>query len=187
MAKIIMVTGGARSGKSGYAQRLAESLPGPRTYVATCPAVFAGPENDSEMADRIRRHRRDREAAGWETVEETVALAEVLSGLVDRQVVLVDCLTLWVNNLVYRAGVEKICEDDIAEAAGELVRVCGRRTGTVILVTNEVGWGVVPDNPLARCFRDLAGRCNQVIAAAADEVVMVVCGIATTLKGERTE
>ncbi len=184
MAKIILVTGGARSGKSGYAQQLAEGLAGPRTYVATCPAALAGPENDFEMADRIRRHRRDRQATGWETVEETVALAGVLSGLVDRQVILVDCLTLWVNNLIHRAGVENISEDDIAEAAGELVRVCGRRPGTVILVTNEVGWGVVPDNHLARCFRDLAGRCNQVIALAADQVVMVVCGIATTLKGE---
>ncbi len=182
MARTILVTGGSRSGKSGYAQNRAEGLPGPRLFVATCPDL------DAEMVERIRRHREERAGRGWTTVEETVNLQEVLDRERKANAVLVDCVTLWVNNLMYHAEGEKrrFDESAMARCATRLAEACARHPGTVLLVTNEVGWGIIPENALARRFRDLAGRCNQVLADAADEVVLVLCGIPTTLKKRET-
>ncbi len=179
MADIILVTGGSRSGKSEYAQRLAERTPSPRLYLATCPVL------DSETRERVERHRQARAGRGWTTIEETEDLARAIKQAPGGNVLLIDCLTLWVNNLMWQAeqAGHTLTEDAIREQCRELLAVCQEFAGPALLVTNEVGWGVVPDNPAGRRFRDLAGRCNQVAAEAASTVVLMVSGIATGLKG----
>ena len=179
MGEVILVTGGSRSGKSAYAQKVAETLAGPRLFVATCPLI------DDEMRERIRKHQKERQASDWQTIEETVDLAGAVSDGRDYQVMLVDCLTLWVNNLMYEAQREgrEITEEDISHLCRELLAVCAELNSTVIFVTNEVGMGIVPDSPTSRKYRDLAGRCNQIIAAGADTVTLVTCGLPLHLKG----
>jgi adenosylcobinamide kinase/adenosylcobinamide-phosphate guanylyltransferase len=181
MAEIVLVTGGCRSGKSGYAQQLAEAQPPGRLFVATCPVT------DDELRERIAAHRRARRDRGWETVEEQVDLAGVLQGQAGFNAVLVDCVTLWVNNVAYWAEQEgrAIGEAEMAERCEQVLAAARARPGIVIFVSNEVGMGIVPDNAAARRFRDLAGRANQVIAAAADRVTMMISGIPWVLK-ERT-
>lgn len=178
MADILLVTGGSRSGKSGYAQKLAEALQGPRAYLATCPIL------DEEMAERCRKHQEVRSAAAWETLEEERDIADMIRKDRKHSVILVDCLTLWVNNLMYRAEQEGclMTEEDIANDCRHVLDACGAFSGKVIFVTNEVGMGIVPDNPASRRFRDLAGRCNQIIAAGADKVIFMVSGIPWFLK-----
>lgn len=178
MAEIILVTGGARSGKSSHAQDLAEAVAGERLYIATCP-----PGLDDEMRQRIALHREERQGRGWRTIEEMHDPAGVLNKNRENDVVLVDCLTLWINNLLYEKN-GALSEDDIAARCEELLTVGRKLSGTLILVTNELGCGVVPENPLARRFRDLVGRCNQLIAAGADRVILVVSGIPLTIKGD---
>jgi adenosylcobinamide kinase/adenosylcobinamide-phosphate guanylyltransferase len=180
MGRVILVTGGCRSGKSRYAQGLAEGMPGRRLYVATCPVV------DDEMRERVRKHREARAAAHWDTLEAPVDLARALDQAAGYSVVLVDCLTLWVNNLMYessQAGKEAT-EEQVVRACEEVLSACRRHGGAIVFVTNEVGMGIVPENALARRYRDLAGRCNQAVAAGADTVTLVTCGIPLTLKGE---
>lgn len=181
MARITLITGGGRSGKSRHALRLAESLGGKRAYVATCPII------DDETRRRVDRHKRERAARQWETIEEPLDLAGVIARRTDCDVLLVDCLTLWINNLMYEAGQRGagIDEDTAAARAAEVVAACRARGGAVLFVTNEVGMGIIPENALARTYRDLAGRCNQVFAESADSVTLVVSGIPLTLK-ERT-
>jgi len=176
MARIILVTGGCRSGKSVHALRLAQALDGQRAYVATCPVV------DDEMRKRIANHRRQRR--NWKTIEEELDLASVLRGNREYEVVIVDCLTLWVSNLMRQAeqAGRYLDEAAITRRCRALLAACRQRRGTVIFVTNEVGAGIVPDNALARRFRDLAGRCNQVMADGAGEVIFMVCGLPLTLK-----
>lgn len=178
MADLVLVTGGCRSGKSAYAQQLAESLPLPRLYVATCPVT------DDEMRQRIERHQCMRKGRGWETVEEQLDLAGVLSRSEAYNVRLVDCITLWINNLMYHADREgrSMGEEEIAQECGRLLDVCQGISGTVVFVTNEVGLGVVPDNAQARRYRDLVGRANQMLAARAGTVTLVTCGIPVPLK-----
>ena len=177
MARVVLVTGGCRSGKSAYAQGLAESLPGPHVYVATCPVI------DEEMRRRIEAHRRGR-AQSWQTIEETLALGEAIGSAAAGAAVLVDCLTLWINNLMYQAQQQgaDVGEEQIVRHCQDVLGACRQRAGTVVLVTNEVGLGIVPDNALARRYRDLIGRANQQIAARADRVTLVVCGIPWQLK-----
>ncbi len=164
----LFVLGGARSGKSRYAQARAEAdakgIDGSLVFVATAEAF------DDEMRSRIAQHRADRDGR-WRTVEaprDLPAVIDALSG--KRAVVLVDCLTLWLSNLLLAGA-------DLAQAATALCAAIGRFDGRLILVSNEVGWGIVPDNALARQFRDEAGRLNQVVAAAADEVVLIAAGL----------
>ncbi|HHK60646.1 MAG TPA: bifunctional adenosylcobinamide kinase/adenosylcobinamide-phosphate guanylyltransferase [Desulfobacterales bacterium] len=178
MAELVLITGGARSGKSRYAEVQARSLPGPWLYVATCAADPAfGGAPDPEMRERIARHRR-RRGKEWRTVEEPRDLASVLAAA-SAPVVLIDCLALWVSNLL---AVEDLDEDGVARRARDLLAVIRDRPGAVFAVTSEVGCGIVPANVLARRFRDCLGRCNQEFGAAANRVVMVVCGQAMQLK-----
>lgn len=137
------------------------------------------------MAERIRKHRESRQSSEWETIEETVDIAGALREVRDYSVILVDCLTLWINNLMYEAFQrgENVTEDDVVEYCQEIIDTCDDISGTVIFVTNEVGMGIVPDNPLSRQYRDLAGRCNQIMAHAADCVIFMVSGIPLCIKG----
>jgi len=178
MARLILITGGSRSGKSAFAQQLAEEVKGSRLFVATCP------ETDPEMSERIRRHRQDRQGRGWRSVEEPLQLIQCLADNPSEATVLIDCLTLWVNNVMFEAEKQQqnISEDDVAGLAGQLGRAALCYQGTVIMVTNEVGLGIVPDNPMARLYRDLVGRCNQVIARHAEQVFLVSCGIPLQIK-----
>jgi adenosylcobinamide kinase/adenosylcobinamide-phosphate guanylyltransferase len=167
--KSLLVIGGARSGKSRYAQARAEALDLEPVFIATAQAW------DDEMADRIALHRADR-GPRWTTVEEPLALpAAIAAHTRPDAVVLVDCLTLWASNLL-------LADRDGGEAAEALARAIAEARGPLILVANEVGLGIVPDNALARRFRDVAGTINQRAAGAAGEVVMTVAGIAVPIK-----
>ncbi len=180
MANLILVTGGARSGKSDYALKRAEAISGTHYFLATCPVV------DSEMDDRIARHKADRQGGIWRTIEEEINLETTIQTLGPDAVCLVDCLTLWVNNLMFAA--EKLGtvfgEDEMSDRVLNLLRAAENFRGTLICVSNEVGMGVVPDNVLARRYRDLVGRSNRIIAAAADEVILVSCGLPLFIKNE---
>lgn len=179
MSKIILVTGGCRSGKSRFAQHFAEKSGMKRLYVATAPVC------DTEMEERVQRHRQERASRNWVTCEEPLDLVKVLEHHPAFDAVLCDCLTLWVNNLMYDAEQkrETFGEDDIARLTQALLRVARCYAGTLVFVTNEVGCGIVPADLVSRRFRDLAGRCNQVMAEAADEVYFLVSGISMKIKG----
>lgn len=165
----LFVLGGARSGKSRYAQARAEVHRGALTFIATAQAF------DAEMTDRIARHRADR-SERWSTVEAPLELAEAIATHSSPgAIVLVDCLTLWASNLMF-------AERDVLVECEKLVQAIKASHAALILVANEVGLGIVPDNALARRFRDVAGLINQAIATSADEVVMMFAGIPMTLK-----
>jgi adenosylcobinamide kinase/adenosylcobinamide-phosphate guanylyltransferase len=169
--QVILITGGARSGKSTYAEQRARELGSKLLYIATAEA------KDEEMSQRIAEHKK-RRGDDWATVEEPVELAETLLAQRHRtDCALVDCLTLWISNLLLRQD-GKYVEDKVTE----LLKAMAQIDFHLILVSNEVGYGIVPDNPLARQFRDLAGWANQRIAAAADQVVLVVAGIPMIVK-----
>jgi len=174
LAKIILITGGARSGKSSYALERAEAISSRRLFVATCPKI------DSEMSERVRRHQEERKGRGWVTVESETDLAAVFrERAIGVEVVLIDCITLWVNNILFAHDSQGSAVDDhsIGTLCNEWLETASRFTGTVICVTNEVGLGIVPDNSLARRYRDLVGTCNQLIGRNASEVILVSCGI----------
>ena len=159
-----LVLGGARSGKSRHAQSLAESFAPHRIFVATAQPF------DAEMRDRIARHRADRDAS-WRTIEAPRDLPQALRACAHGgHVVLVDCLTLWLSNLL-------LADDDLDRASDDLAAALAGATALVVLVSNEVGWGIVPDNALARRFRDAAGRLNQRLAATCAATDLVVAGI----------
>lgn len=168
----LLVLGGARSGKSRFAQGRAEALTGELVYLATAQAF------DEEMRERIALHRADR-GPRWSTIDAPLELAETITACSSPEtVVLVDCLTLWASNLM-------LAERDMAAATEGLIRAVSSARGTVILVANEVGLGIVPHNALARRFRDAAGRINQEMAAAVDEVVMMFAGLPLVLKPKK--
>jgi adenosyl cobinamide kinase/adenosyl cobinamide phosphate guanylyltransferase len=164
---LVLLIGGARSGKS--------SLAVARGVAAGLPVVFVatGEAGDDEMAARIELHRRERPAE-WTTVEEPVELARAVGDAPGDAVLVVDCLSLWVANVLERGGVEA--------TAAEAARLAAVRPGPTIAVTNEVGLGIVPDNELARRYRDVLGRVNAIWAAAADEAYFVVAGRALRLE-----
>jgi adenosylcobinamide kinase/adenosylcobinamide-phosphate guanylyltransferase len=170
--KSYFITGGARSGKSAFAEKLASELAGKRAYLATAQAL------DPEMAVRIEKHRKDRGIA-WDTYEEPLAVAELMRKLSGRyDVVLLDCLTLWLSNVMAHS------DSDVAviTRAEDLATAIRDFNGVCIIVSNEVGLGIVPDNPLARKFRDFAGILNQRVAQAADEVYFTASGIPVKIK-----
>ena len=166
---LTFITGGARSGKSARAQKLAEDCAGELVYLATAQAF------DDKMTDRIARHRADR-GTRWRTVDCPVDLPEaIVREAAPNRVLLVDCLTLWTSNLL-------LAEHDFAAASLRLIDALSQARSHVILVSNEVGMGIVPDNALARRFRDMAGRLNQDVAAIADRAELVVAGLVVPLK-----
>jgi adenosyl cobinamide kinase/adenosyl cobinamide phosphate guanylyltransferase len=171
--KIIFITGGARSGKSHFAQELAQKFPGPKAYLATAQAL------DEEMAERIRRHQKNR-SADWQPLEEPLKVPECIEGHGDHfNLILLDCLTLWISNLMM-AGWD---EPKILDEADRLLKACQKVKCSLIIVGNEVGMGIVPDNPQARVFRDLSGLIQQKVARRADEVFFMVSGLPQKLKG----
>ncbi|MGA2032949.1 MAG: bifunctional adenosylcobinamide kinase/adenosylcobinamide-phosphate guanylyltransferase [Thermoguttaceae bacterium] len=178
---MILITGGCRSGKSAYAQHLGESLGRRRAFVATAPAT------DDEMRARIEAHRRFRHGRGWETIEEQLDLAGVLRGHPQYDLLLVDCITLWVNNLMYHnaPGSPALDEHAIARRCKEIIDAAQARSGTLLFVTNEVGMGIVPENAAARRYRDLVGWANRLLAASAATVTLISCGIPWHLKQDR--
>lgn len=167
-ARLTLVLGGARSGKSRYAESLVTALPAPWIYVATAEA------RDAEMADRIAAHQA-RRGAGWRTLETPRDVVGALTAH-GTTPLLVDCLTLWLANALL-ASADVDAEIERLEAALE------QASAPLVLVANEVGFGIVPDNALGRRFRDLQGLLNQRIAARADRVVLVVAGLPLTIKG----
>src|SRR5262245_2771558 len=170
---VTLVLGGARSGKSRFAENLITAAPGPWVYLAT------GEAGDAEMAARIRHHR-ERRGKGWRTVEEPLDLAGALHRAAgEGTAILVDCLTLWISNLM-AAG------RDVAAEAKRLIAALPKLSTPVIFVSNEVGLGIVPDNALARAFRDEAGRVNQAVAAAAHRVYFIASGLPLVMKEEAT-
>ena len=172
MAEIIFISGGARSGKSRLAEELARKRGEPLLYVATAQP------GDAEMAARIASHQQRRGPA-WQTVEEPYELLPVIAGHDGWfQAVLVDCITLWLTNLLLSCESSAI----VLEKVRELATVAKTLHSPLILVANEVGMGIVPDNALARQFRDLAGEANEILAAAADEVYVMFSGLPLKLK-----
>ncbi len=176
MSQITFITGGARSGKSRFAEQLATGYGAPLGYLATAQSL------DNEMEQRIGRHRQ-RRGDDWSTVEEALQLAQALTVHDGRfNVILVDCLTLWLSNLLLDEEPGEKTETRILDDVQGLATTLGNMTTPVVIVSNEVGMGIVPENRLARIFRDIAGQANQIIAAAADEAWLVASGIPLRLK-----
>ena len=169
LPRLALVTGGARSGKSRLAETLVTGSGRTRRYIATAQAW------DDEMRDRIAQHRTDR-GADWITVEAPLDLPAALDAAGAGDAVLIDCATLWLTNHL-------LVEHDLDAEGTALLAACARCKAPVVVVSNEVGWGIVPDNALARRFRDAQGRLNQRIAAQAGLVVGVMAGLPMVLKG----
>ena len=179
MGSLILITGGVRSGKSRFAEQLAHALGGDRvSYVATAEA------GDDEMRRKIARHQADRPAS-WPTFESPLDAAGAIDAATGSAepplVILVDCLTMLVSNLLL-VGDEATAGDRVNQQTTALRDACRRTSATVLVVTNEVGWGVVPSSSLGRRYRDLLGRANQALAADASHVYMLVAGMAVDWK-----
>ena len=166
---LALVLGGARSGKSRHAEALVTALPQPWLYIAT------GESRDNEMAARIAEHRA-RRGTRWQTIEAPRDLAAALAAVPAGAAVLVDCLTLWLSNVMLAGA-------DVEAESGRFEHALTARTGPVVLVANEVGLGIVPENRMAREFRDHAGRLHQMVAATATEVYFVAAGLPLKMKG----
>ena len=172
MAKVTLITGGARSGKSRFAESLAMKQGEPLLYIAT--AGFG----DREMTERIARHQ-ERRGATWQTIEEQYDLAGVLKGHDGWfKATLVDCVTLWLTNLLLKYEDKNAVLEEVRRTA----TIFPALKTPILLVSNEVGMGIIPDNPLGRTFCDLAGEANEILAAAADEVYVTFSGLPLKLK-----
>lgn len=185
----VLVTGGARSGKSGFAEQYAMRVSAHGVYIASCQSY------DEEMNDRIERHKRDRSLSGyrWKTIEEPHDAAAIIYRLAASAAseqkagqrppaLLLDCLTLWLTNWMLRIDYESLGGERLEEEVSKLVEAVRAYPYELIIVTNEVGDGIVPEYPLGRAFRDEAGRLNQRIAAVCDKVFLVTAGIPVELK-----
>jgi adenosylcobinamide kinase / adenosylcobinamide-phosphate guanylyltransferase len=166
--RLVLVLGGARSGKSRYAEKLAEPYEGKRTFIATAEAI------DAEFRERIFEHQKSR-GADWITREAPLDLTEALAET--RDFVLIDCLTVWIGNLMHHGF-------DVDAEIGKLCERLGTSKANIVIVSNEVGLGIVPDSSMARAFRDKQGLANQRLAAIADEVVLIAAGLPVILKKE---
>ncbi|MDE0319723.1 MAG: bifunctional adenosylcobinamide kinase/adenosylcobinamide-phosphate guanylyltransferase [Acidimicrobiaceae bacterium] len=178
---LIAFTGGARSGKSTAALRAAASLDVPVTFIATAEA------GDDEMAERIERHRAER-PAGWTTIEAPLDVAAAVGRAGTEATIVIDCLSVWVSNRMLEGGagegsVDAARAGEIAAEAREMVACLRGREGVSIVVTNEVGSGVVPATPLGRAYRDVLGSVNQIVVGAADRACLVVAGKLLELSG----
>ena len=172
---IIFITGGARSGKSTLAVELAKKSNGKVAFIATAQA------GDDEMKKRISLHKQER-PKDWTTIEEPMDVASAIDSSCGHNVVIIDCMTLLVSNLLCLD--ENMAETQwILEKIGQLVNPAKKFDGTVIIISNEVGMGIVPENKLARDFRDIAGKANQIIANSADQVYVCFSGIPLLIKG----
>jgi adenosylcobinamide kinase/adenosylcobinamide-phosphate guanylyltransferase len=177
--EIVLVTGGARSGKSSFALQKASSIQGSKAFIAT-----ARPE-DPEMVDRIERHQKER-GPQWKTYECPLNLLKTLiEALQQHEVVVVDCLTLWISNLLFELKNPERVKEEVDKLIETLVEMkySLNLTRKVFFVTNEVGMGIVPENAVARQFRDLAGLCNQAFSSVADKVYLVISSIPIKIKG----
>lgn len=174
--KLILVLGGARSGKSAFAQQLAQQKAEAVLFIATAEA------GDSEMMERVEHHRMSRPER-WDTVEEPLKLVQAIEGATQHGVILVDCLTLWVSNLLQANGElnQAGLEVSILDATREMLRAYEKGKATLILVSNEVGMGLVPPYPLGRNFRDILGKVNQLVSLQANQVYLMVAGLAVDL------
>ena len=167
--QLTLILGGAGSGKSAFAERLVRGANLPRSYIATAQAF------DAEMREKIAQHQRDR-GSDWATTEAPLELCQAIAKQPDENVILVDCLTLWLSNLLLK-------ERSVTNCGTALLAGCAQTRGPVVCVSNEVGLGIVPETPLGRRFREAQGRLNQQVAARADLVVLVTAGIPQVLKG----
>jgi adenosylcobinamide kinase/adenosylcobinamide-phosphate guanylyltransferase len=175
--KCALILGGARSGKSRFAQELARKWGDKVVFVATAEA------GDAEMKERIKRHREAR-PKGWRTLEIATELDKHLaSNISDGEVVIIDCLSLFISNLLGEKPDYKKAEADILAEIDKLTRRMDELDASFIIVSNEVGMGLVPENRLGRLYRDIAGRANELIADYADEVYLMVAGIPLKVKG----
>jgi adenosylcobinamide kinase/adenosylcobinamide-phosphate guanylyltransferase len=170
LPKLTLVIGGAASGKSGFAENLVMSSNKPRAYIATAQAF------DDEMNAKIAKHKAQR-GTDWETYEEPLAPWSVLETIDDSNIVLLDCATFWLSNIL-------LGEHDLDAAKAAFLDSLQKFNGSIVIVTNEVGQGVVPDNKLVRVFRQHQGELNQQLAALADLVIQVTAGLPQTLKGQ---
>lgn len=173
MGRLIFVVGGARSGKSKFANRLAANLSKDVVYIAT------GQGLDQEMKTRIKQHKRARRR-NWRTMEEPQDLVRAIDRIKSKRkaLLLIDCLTLWISNLICSGKKEA----QIRKSARELLKKLGAQDKDAIIVSNEVGFGIVPENKMARIFRDLKGSINQMVAKDADEVYLLVSGLPIRIK-----
>lgn len=182
--KIVLITGGVRSGKSSFAEKLAGNIGRKVTFIATAQAL------DEEMTDRIAQHRANR-PVHWETYEEPYKVARVIQRVGQKtEVILIDCLTVLVSNLMqdYREDTSNNnLTKNIIKQIKEIVRESLKCSATVIIVSNEVGLGLVPANPMGRFFRDILGQTNQIIGADADRVYFMTAGIPFLIKGKSDE
>jgi adenosylcobinamide kinase/adenosylcobinamide-phosphate guanylyltransferase len=179
--RVVFITGGARSGKSLFAVGEAAKVKGRKAYIATAEAL------DDEMAERIAAHRKDRSGA-WDTIEEPTELSGVIREAArDYDVIVIDCLTLWLSNILCRNP--RTGEEAAAGGTAALVQTlldlkrAGEDNPCLYVIANEVGMGIVPSNRTARRFRDLAGRLNQLVAEVADEVFLMISGLPVKVKG----
>lgn len=174
MLEIILITGGCRSGKSDHAVQLADAAGSPVTFIATAEAF------DDEMKQRIARHQSERPVE-WNLIEEPLKLAEAITkGLEQSETVIVDCLTLWVSNLLFKEHIND--ETTVTLRIKQLLENIESCSGRVIFVTNEVGLGIVPADKLTRLYRDCIGRVNQCVGRAADKLIFMISGVPQQIK-----
>lgn len=174
---VTLYTGGCRSGKSNLALEMARQVSENVCFIATCIP------QDEEMHLRVKKHQQERPSS-WKLIEESIDLPGAISRVNPHEspVILVDCLTLWICNLMCQKNNPLSCEKQMAIEAEKVIDAAKQYGGEVIIVSNEVGMGIMPANAMSRNYADMAGRCNQVIAKHADKVVFVSCGIGITLK-----